>query len=178
VRDGPRHQVTAFLPEPVAGLVDEVRSVWDPELARRIAAHVTLVHDASPLALTIERLRRAAVDVAAFRLELGAATRWEADESGIYLDVRDLDGGIRSLREHVMLPPLREPAGIEYEPHVTIVHPRTVAPARRREAWDRLRTWHLTRVVVIETVNVIIETPTGWDVVETFELRRGPGLSV
>jgi hypothetical protein len=171
VRHDPRHQVTIFLPEPVAGFVDEVRSTWDPEMARGIAAHVTLVHDASPPALMIERLRRAAVDVAAFRLELGAAARWEADEGGIYLEVRDVDGGIRTLRECVMLPPLGEPAVTEYEPHVTIVHPRTVAPARRRAAWDRLRAWHLERVVVIDAVTVIVETPTGWDAVATIYLK-------
>lgn len=171
MRDDPRHQATLILPEPVAGLVDEVRSTWDPEMARRIGAHVTLVHDASPLALTIERLRRAAVEVATFRLELGAAARWEPEEGGIYLEVRDVDGGIRALRDYVMVPPLGEPDGTEYEPHVTIVHPRTVAPARRRAAWDRLRFWQLERVVVVDAVTVIIETPTGWDAVETIRLK-------
>jgi hypothetical protein len=171
VRDHPRHQATLFLPEPAATLVDEVRSTWDPEMARRIATHVTLVHDASPLALTIERLRGAAVEVAAFRLEFGAAAHWESDVGGIYLEVRDLDDGIRALREYVMLPPLSDPGGTEYEPHVTIVHPRTVAPAERRAAWDRLRAWHLRRVVVIDAVTVIVETPTGWDTVETIRLQ-------
>ncbi len=169
--NGPRHQATLFLPEPAATLVDEVRSTWDPETARRIAAHVTLVHDASPLELTIERLRGAAAETAAFRLALGAAARWESGEGGIYLEVRDVDDGVRALREHVMLPPISDPDGTEYEPHVTIVHPRTVAPAGRRAAWDRLRAWHLTRVVVIDAVTVIVETPTGWDTVDTIRLE-------
>ncbi len=40
-----RRAVVLFVPEPVAGLVDDVRRRWDPVMLGRIDAHVTLVHD-------------------------------------------------------------------------------------------------------------------------------------
>ena len=41
-----RRQVTMFLPRPLAERVDEIRTRFDPETARHIRPHITVVHDA------------------------------------------------------------------------------------------------------------------------------------
>jgi hypothetical protein len=39
-----RHHATAFLGPPADHAVAELRRTWDPEMARQIAAHVTLIY--------------------------------------------------------------------------------------------------------------------------------------
>ena len=122
-----------FLPPEVAGPIEAARRDWDPDMADRIAAHVTLVYpQEAPISdLLFERLRDACNKFGAFRLRLGDIACFERPEGGVYINVEDIDDGYRKIREEVLRPPFH---GIAYPAHVTLVHPQT--SSRGREFWD------------------------------------------
>jgi 2'-5' RNA ligase len=156
-----RRQVVAFLPTPVGKRIDEIRARWDPTMAQRIAAHITLVHDAPD-----DNSLRSCLDVVAtgpqLLVQLTAARCWGAPEHGIYLGVEDTRGDINRIRKSLRV---IDPAGVRYEPHVTLVHSRAAAPASLAEAWSRLADWTLETAVAIDSLCVIELHATKWAVV-------------
>ncbi len=70
-----RHHVTAFVDPAVSEPVEELRRRWDPQMARQIAAHVTVVYPEEipdPASLE-ERAAAAAATTTPFDLESGPA---------------------------------------------------------------------------------------------------------
>ena len=90
------HHGTIFLPPEVAGSIEAARREWDPDMANRIAAHVTLVYpqEAPNAELLIERVREASACLGPLRLRLGDVAVFERPEDGVYVSVEDIDGGI------------------------------------------------------------------------------------
>lgn len=120
-----RHHATLFVGGPVAPLVEERRRRWDPAMAARIAAHVTLVYpwEADDPAAIEGWVRAAVVGQAPFRCRVGPLRRFESDEGvGCAHLVEDVECGIAALRDRLPRPAFR-PGDVE--PHLTIVHPRT-----------------------------------------------------
>src|SRR5262245_13923636 len=103
-------------------------------MAARITAHMTLAYpqEAPIIDLLVERVRKASRRIRPFRLQLGGVACFERPEGGVYVNVEDIDGGYRKMREEVLRPPFRS---ILSPPHVTLVHPQT--SRRGREFWDR-----------------------------------------
>ena len=127
------HHATIFVaPEPAAP-IEAVRQQWDPVMAGQVAAHVTLAYpqEAPAVDLLEARLRAAARMHQPFRLALGGIACFERPEAGVYVEVHDLEGGLRALRDAVLAPPFHPE---KLEPHVTLIHPRT--SSRGREFWD------------------------------------------
>jgi 2'-5' RNA ligase len=118
------HHATIFLPPEVADSIEAARREWDPVMARRIAAHVTLVYpqEAPNAELLVDRIREASDRVEPFRLRLGDLACSERPEYGVCIKVEDIDGGYRRMREHVLRPPFH---WLAFPAHVTLMHPRT-----------------------------------------------------
>jgi 2'-5' RNA ligase superfamily protein len=112
------HHATIFVAPEVAGPIEAARQDWDPDMAARIAAHVTVAypHEAPVSDLLVERVREASKNVRPFRLRLGSIGCFEDPEGGVYVNVEDLDGGYRKMRDEVLRPPFH---GIAYPLHVT-----------------------------------------------------------
>lgn len=102
----------------------------------QIGAHVTLVYpqEAANDALLTERVRAASYDLGPFRLRLGGIVSFE--ESGAYIDVEDIDGGYRKMRDRVLRPPFH---ALAFRPHVTLIHPRTSRRACAFQKNDQYR---------------------------------------
>lgn len=130
------HHATIFVTPEAAGPVEAARQEWDPVMARQIAAHVTLAYlqEAPIVDLLVERLAIAAATTEPFRLRLGAFAYFGAPEKGVCIDAEDIDGGYRKIREELLRPPFHPAA---FQPHVTVVHPRT--SERGRDFWDNGR---------------------------------------
>lgn len=169
-----RFQVTVFLPEPIASLVQHVRSRYDPVMAGRIGPHVTLVYEVPGPTVLAERLIAACAAAPRFRLRLSGPRCWGNEpERGIYLSAEDTDRGIEGLRRQVIRPPFTEPANVVYQPHVTLVHPRTVTDEDCRRAWSEIAYWEApSGTVVIDSVAVMGESDSGWAKIETYRLGR------
>jgi 2'-5' RNA ligase len=127
------HHATIFVAPEVAGPIEAARRDWDPDMAARIAPHVTVAypHEAPISDLLIERVAEASKNIHAFRLRLGGLGCLEGPEGGVYVNVEDLDDGYRRMRDEVLRPPFHN---IAYPPHVTLLHPQT--SRRGREFWD------------------------------------------
>lgn len=161
------HHATIFLPASVAGPIEELRRTWDPEMARQIAAHVTLAYpqeapDARELAT---RVRQAAGGARPFRLALAACGCFESPEDGVYVGVADLDGAFRRLRERLLRPPF---TALDVQPHVTLVHPRT--SSRGRACWDALAGADLPATFVVDAIGVTAFDGVRWVTVATLPL--------
>jgi 2'-5' RNA ligase len=160
-----RRQVTAFLPAPIGERVDEIRARWDPEMAHRIAAHITMVHD-----WLDDDVLQSGLDLIAaspqLMVHLTEARCWGAPEHGIYLGVEDTRGDIDRIRKsfRVVDPVIR------YEPHVTLIHSRTVPASRSQEAWGRLANWAINATAVIDSLCVIELRGSQWQVVTEVSL--------
>jgi 8-oxo-dGTP pyrophosphatase MutT (NUDIX family) len=164
-------QLTVFLPDPVGGRIDEQRTRFDPESARRIASHITLVHDARSIAAATDALY-AAVELAAsttspFVVRLTGTRNWGTPGAGIYVAVDDIERGIERLHHalHIV-----EPSGVDYVPHVTLVHPKTVPGTAADAAWDVLSTWSVDTGVTIDTLAVIELAGDRWHTVASVPL--------
>jgi 2'-5' RNA ligase len=129
-----RHHAAVFLDPRQTRPVEELRSRWDPVMASRIAAHVTLVYpEEVPDSASLEHLAAAAAaSTAPFTISLGPAFFTGSPAAGVLLRVRDPDNGIGAFRAQVVSPG----RGVDFPPHVTIVHPRTSGLGQ--QAWQQL----------------------------------------
>ena len=116
-------------------------------MAYRIAAHITLVHNLGDVA-NHERFDALANEGQA-ELRLTAAHCWGEPSTGIYLGVEDERNDIARLRSALAV---EGPPGVNYEPHVTLVHSRTTTAERSSDAWRKLAGWRLDVAVVIRTL--------------------------
>lgn len=161
------------LPAQSAALVDEIRCRFDPIMAARIDAHVTLVHDVIDRRRVTELVGRA-VDREPFRVRLTHADRWGPSRYGAYLHVDDPAGALRGL--HAALAELESPAWarVEYRPHVTLVHGRTVSEEEAEVAWRALEGFVAGWELTVDAVDVIALVEPRWRLVERHPLRLAP----
>lgn len=163
------HHATIFVPRDAARDAEAARRRWDPVMADRIAAHVTLAYpeEAPNLDLLVERLREAGQRHAPFRLGLARLACYERPERGVYVEVEDVEGGYRRLRADVLRPPF---SPLAFPPHVTVVHPRT--SLRGREYWEDAapRPWRRQEFTVMELTLTAFDG-VRWTVVDRFALQ-------
>ena len=162
-----RHHATAFLGLPADHVVEELRRIWDPEMARQIAAHVTLIYpgeipDPARLAASAEH---AAALTAPFTITLGAPFHDGSPANGVFLHVSDPGDGIGRFRA-AALP--ASPA-LAFPPHVTLVHPRT--SRRGPQAWAALTGAPVAAVrVAITGIAITAHDGDRWPALRTIPL--------
>ena len=161
-----------FVPPDVAAPLEAVRREWDPDMAAQVAAHVTLVypHEAPDVELLVSRLTGVMLATAPFRLRLGGLACFDRPEGGVYVDVKDLDGGCGRLRDQLLFPPFRPSA---FAPHVTLAHPRTAR--RLRELWESSAYRRSNAEFSVTEIALTAFDGTGWQTLQRFPLtgRRG-----
>jgi len=166
-----RHHVTAFVDPAVSEPVEELRRRWDPQMARQIAAHVTVVYpEEIPGPARLEKQAAAAASTTApFYLETGPAFYDRSPSGGVFLQVHDLDGGLRAFRAAVV------PAGstISFPPHITIVHPRTSGLVE--QAWDELAACPLSIRFMVTCVAITAFDGDRWPALRVLHLAATPG---
>ncbi len=150
-----RRAVVLFLPPPVQALIDDIRARWDPVMAARIGAHVTLIHDVIDRDLAAHVVADVASSAQPFTIRLTHAGRWGRSAHGIYLHVEDPTGGVAAL--HAQLASLERPAwaAVPFRAHATLVHGRTVDLGTAEQAWTALDGFHAGWDVDVEAIDVI-----------------------
>lgn len=129
-----RVHVIALLDPARSGPVEQLRQRWDPVMASQVRAHVTLVYpEEVPAGADIAALAaKAAASTPPFTIAVGQAFYVGSPADGVFLHVRDPDGGMAAFRAAAI-----PPGGvIDFPRHVTIVHPRT--SDRGTQAWAEL----------------------------------------
>lgn len=169
VRPVPRTQLTAFVPAPARAGVDEVRRRWDPVMAARIGAHLTVLRSLPDPQVVSASLAEAPPGIVRLRLSRAAHVTPLA-AGGIFLAVEDEHGDWATLCQ-VLRRSLGPDADLSL-PHVTLLHPRTTSLAQRERAWEVLSRWEPDLRVAISEVAVIRETGGGrWGTTGTIPLR-------
>lgn len=140
----PRRYLLFVLDGEAAETVQGLRRQWDPVMAERIDAHLTLVYpqEFDDEELLLERAAAAASNTAPFEVRPGTVER--SNLGGVWARVLDDSGAWAELRSSILTPPFRP---YPVTPHITIVHPRT--SDRSREALASLngaRIWQPLRV--------------------------------
>jgi hypothetical protein len=121
-----RRHLTIVIDPHAVREVAALRHRWDPAMAAGVPPHVTVVYPD-------EHVDLGAVGATApFRLELGQVVAEGGGAGGVFVEVRDVDGGWTALRQRVVRSGRRQ-----VRPHITIVHPRT--SDRGPVAWAALR---------------------------------------
>jgi 2'-5' RNA ligase len=163
------HHATIFVAPGIAEPIEAVRQEWDPVMAAQISAHVTLAYpQEAPLAdLLVARVRAASQHTPPFRLRLGALRYFERPEDGVYIEVEDIDGDYRRLRQHLLYPPFQR---IAFPPHVTLIHRRT--SPRGRDFWDHSRYQPDVQEFTVAELAITAFDSTTWVVLERLPLGR------
>jgi 2'-5' RNA ligase len=164
---------TVFLDPRLAARIDEMRAEWDPIMTSQIGPHVTVTYpdEVPTIELMSERVAAAARQTAPFRLGLGSVRCFGRPDCGIYVEVDDLEGGWRSLREAVGS--VSVPLAVE--PHVTLVHPRTSNEATA--AWAVLGGRAIGGETTVDEVVVTAFDGSRWASLSSFRLRDRNGTS-
>ncbi|MFV0307869.1 MAG: 2'-5' RNA ligase family protein [Desertimonas sp.] len=173
-----RRAIVVFVPEPTAGHDDlDVRRRWDPVMAGRIAAHLTLIHDVVDPAAADDRLAAVTSSVAPFDIAFGPAATWGAAARGIYLGIADPTDRVGAL--HDQLAPVEDPRWLRhgFRPHVTVVHGRYVSAETAEAAWHELRGWWPRQRTTIDRLSVIEMHDHGWETVAEHRLAASPAVA-
>ena len=115
-----RRQLTLFLPESAAALVEQIRQQYDPHQHALIKAHLTLcredeIADWDKVFETISNSKEPAI-----KLLFGPPTRFEQGR-GLWLEALD-PTPFNGLRKTVLQQVITEPR--QQVPHITLMHPR------------------------------------------------------
>jgi mutator protein MutT len=121
-----RHHLTLLVPDgAVRARVEPWRTRWDPRMAARVPAHVSLVYpeEVTDFDLLLRRAEAATGGFASFPLDARGVAQADSEEGvGVFVGVTDRTGAIERLRDELLAPPFRS---LGFPLHVTIVHPRT-----------------------------------------------------
>ena len=162
-RPGVRHHVAVRPPEAVAAPLERLRARFDPVMAARAPAHVTVVYPEELPDPAVQVARVAAVVRAPFRLRFGEVRR----EGGwVHVAVDDLDGGWQDVRDR-LVPHGQLDVG---PPHLTLVHPRTSSAAEA--AWRVLRGCRVDRTATVTALLVTATSDAGCAVLHRTPLAR------
>ena len=148
--------------------LEALRRRWDPVMAARAPAHVTLVYpeEFDDKRVLLARTLDAANVTPAFSVTLRSVGSEREGDGGVWFLVEDSSGLWSSLRAKIVSPSRRM---LRAEPHVTIVHPRTSTQGR-----NALASLAMTNIVDAFTLNEIVYTETsdtGMRVLERFPLQ-------
>lgn len=158
---GVRRHLTIVIDPLLVPDLAALRHRWDPVMAAGVPPHVTVAYPEEHTALN------AVGATAPFRLELGDVVAMDEGAGGVFVEVRDVDGGWTALRERVV-----RSGRLHVRPHVTIVHPRT--SDRGPDAWAELRCTTFEGTVVVTEVAVTdTSAEHGMVIVERFALPDG-----
>jgi len=163
------HHATIIVPPGIAEPIEAVRQEWDPVMAAQIRAHVTLAYpQEAPLPdLLVARLRATSYHIPPFRLRLGPLAYFERPEDGVYIEVQDIDGDYRRLRQHLLRPPFQR---IAFPLHVTLIHPRT--SGRGRDFWEHGRYQPDDQEFTVAELTITAFDGMTWVVLERLALGR------
>ena len=137
-------------------------------MATVVPPHITVMYpeETDDFDGLLERARRVVPRSGQFELWLGASTAIDSGEGGVFIDVHDDDGAIRSLRDQIIPSPATTTT---LGPHVTIAHPRTALDGRA--CWKSLQGWRAdARVQIAGVCYTETSLRSGMRVVETYQL--------
>jgi mutator protein MutT len=163
-----RRHLQFILSGPNVEHLEALRRRWDPVMAARAPAHLTLVYpeEVDDESLLFARALKVANQMPSFCVALGEVSSELDGDGGVWFLVKDLSGSWSSLREKILSSPSRR---LDAKPHVTIVHPRTSSQGRK--ALASLSTMHTAGTFTLDEIVYTDTSETGMRVLERFPLQ-------
>jgi 8-oxo-dGTP pyrophosphatase MutT (NUDIX family) len=119
-----RRHLQFILSGPVADQIEILRQQWDPVMAARAPAHLSLVYpeEWNDEGLLLTRTLEASSHTPPLVITLGQVAGEDGGRGGVWYLVTDVSNTWSTLRATLLAAPF---CRLAVEPHVTIVHPRT-----------------------------------------------------
>lgn len=168
-----RRHLQFILAGPVADQIEVLRQRWDPVMAARSPAHISLAYpeEYDDETLLMSRAARAANHTSRFTVTLGKVSGEQEGRGGVWFSVTDLARTWSTLRAAILSTPFRM---LPIEPHVTVVHPRT--SRRGPEALADLSAVRVSGKVDLSEIAYTETDASGMRVLDRFQLL-GPSTT-
>ncbi len=158
-----RRQLTLFVPELEARVIEPVRAQLDPVQRRLIAAHVTLCREDELPEIPLERLRAAALRPEPVTLGFGAPQQFAGH--GVLMPCVGGYAAFHRLR----VAALGNEAVREHPAHITLAHPRN--PLASGSCPDRYDTLQSSMLITFTAISLIEQVDDrAWQVLDVFPL--------
>jgi 2'-5' RNA ligase len=164
-----RRQLTLFVNQKDAGIIEQIRQKFNPRQFELIKAHVTLcredeIHDIERVITNLSRLTQANIVI-----EFGEVARFD-NGKGVLLPARVDNSEFQELRKKILFGVIDNPR--EQEPHITLMHPRNSSCTDN--IFLEIEQQSLPTKLEFATISLIEQENGGkWRVLQEFEFKGG-----
>ncbi len=161
-----RRQLTLFVPQKEAELIEAIRLRFNPLQYDLIKCHVTLCreHELTDLTQIIENIRLS--PLRSIRLGFGKPVRF-ANGKGVLLPAVSGLSAFRQLRELILKGVVKDPG--EQEPHITLMHPRNASCMDADFAF--IEKAELPQTISFSNISLIEQSDSDpWKLLQSFDL--------
>lgn len=160
-----RQQLTLFVSDPMRS-IEKIRSAFNPEQFRLIAAHVTLCREdeISPIGKIVQNLKNIKIDCP-LNIKFSGGERF-AGGTGLLMRAKHSEA-FQALRRNI----LRGSAELirRHDPHITLMHPRNSSCTD--EIFDEIASYELPMELNFEEVSLIEQTNgEPWRLIEKYRI--------
>lgn len=162
-----RRHLQFILSGQIAEKVELLRQRWDPVMAARAPAHISLVYpeEHEDEALLMSRTASAADQQSPFKISIGTVSGEHNGRGGVWFLILDPSRTWETLRVKILSEPFRQ---LQTTPHVTIAHPRTTTLGP--QALAELATFKLSGEVELSEIAYTETDSRGSSVLKRFQL--------
>lgn len=170
-----RRHLQFILSGSVAEQIELLRRRWDPLMADRAPAHISLVYpeEHNNETLLLSRTATAADQTAPFRIGVDKVAGENEGLEGVWFLVTDPSKTWETLRNSLLSDPFSQ---LQISPHITIAHPRTTNSGPK--ALAALANFQITGNVELTEIAYTETTSRSMRILERFELAGTPAKRV
>ena len=161
-----RLQLTLFLDEKDAFSFDEVRREYNIEQYQFILSHVTLCreNELKNIKLLIKRLKKS--NIKSITINFGLPVRF-SEGKGVFIPGRGKNYAFKNLRKIILKDDYDDT--LEYEPHITLIHPRNGTCTD--VIFENIRNFSFPSTLSFNKISLIQEQDDGrWQVLDFIDL--------
>ena len=163
-----RRQLTLFVAEKDAAIIEQVRQTYNPIQFELIKSHVTLcrdeeMHDLEQVLLNLVNLFNPAIEI-----EFGKLARFD-NGKGLFLPALPNNTVFETLRSKVLQGLAINPG--KQEPHITLMHPRNSTCTN--ELFEQIAQLNFPSKLIFSRISLIEQHQGGiWKTLNNFELKE------
>lgn len=163
-----RIQLTLFVNDPAAVLIEAVRKKFNPEQYHIIKAHTTLCREDELLQLEKVIKNLAQLNHGPITIKFGKPMRF-SDNKGVLIPASGDIENFQELRKQVLKDVTGDPR--LHHPHITLMHPRNSICTD--ELFKELEKYNFPSVIEFDTIS-LIEQEMGkqWNILKEFRLKK------
>lgn len=162
-----RRQLTLFVAENDAKIIETVRTAFNPIQRKLIDCHVTLCREDEIACLekVIENLNNS--NLKAITIQFGKPIRFN-EGKGVLLPANANNKAFDELRKQILLGVINNPR--QHQPHITLMHPRNAICTN--EIFQKICQLQFPSELIFKEIALIEQLNGGvWKTIQTFQLK-------